>query len=206
MSLKRFACFWLLLGIGLLLPGKTGMDLTPDEMNYHDFAETEAALIFMDNFSEFAKLETIGYSYDYRYSSTNPTAYPIYAIRISYDTPASSGDRHDRNGVLFDCACHAREWLTSESCLLLAGATTATSGYAIWGSTRRATFRAVSMTSPPRHTVARSTAVLRLFPPVRQMRSANSSRTILYPLRSPRIATGKRSGTSGTMSTMPVSA
>ncbi len=120
MSLKRITGYLLLIGFGLWLQAGSGLRLAPDEMNYHDFAETEAALVFMDNFSEFVKLETIGYSYDYRYSSTDPTAYPIYAIRISADTPASSGDRYDRNGVLFDCACHAREWLTSESCLLLA--------------------------------------------------------------------------------------
>ena len=32
----------LLAAVGLWLPGGIGMDLAPDEMNYHDFAETEA--------------------------------------------------------------------------------------------------------------------------------------------------------------------
>jgi hypothetical protein len=92
----------------------------PEEMNYHNFAETESALQSLDALSPYVTLETIGYSYNYRSNPSNPSAYPIYALRVSADTPSTSGDRYDRNSVLFDCNCHAREWLTSESCLELA--------------------------------------------------------------------------------------
>jgi len=120
MNIRRIARFMLLAAVGLLLQGGFRLDLSPDEMNYHDFAETETVLQTLDAASSYVNLETIGYSYNYRSNPSSPPAYPIYAMRVSADTPASSGDRHDRNGVLFDCACHAREWLTSESCLKLA--------------------------------------------------------------------------------------
>jgi len=94
--------------------------LAPDEMNYHDFIETEAVLLALDGHSTYVTLERIGESIDYRTNPSNPISYPIYALRISANTPATSGDRHDRNAILFDCACHAREWFTTESCLELA--------------------------------------------------------------------------------------
>jgi hypothetical protein len=120
----------LFLFTGLLLTGITVTDpnfspslpikLAPEEMDYHDFAETETALQWLDAVSPYVMLETIGESIDYETNPSNPTGYPIYALRISADTPPSDGDRHDRNAILFNCAVHAREWLTAESCLHLA--------------------------------------------------------------------------------------
>jgi hypothetical protein len=83
--------------------------LAPDEMNYRDFAEMEGALQLLDAHSPYVILEIIGESIDYRTHPSSPDSYPIYALRISDDTPALSGDRHERNAILFDCACHARE-------------------------------------------------------------------------------------------------
>lgn len=103
---------------GISLPSSTL--LAPDEMNYHDFAETEAALRSLDAHSPYVTLETIGESIDYRTNPASPTSYPIYALRVSANTPEASGDRYNRNAILFDCDTHAREWLTSESCLALA--------------------------------------------------------------------------------------
>lgn len=120
MDIRSAIGFVLLVSLGLLLPGGTYPELSPQEMNYHDFAETEAALQAMDAYSIFVTLETIGYSYNYRANPSSPPAYPIYALRVSADTLPESGDRFDRNGILFDCAVHSREWLTSESCLELA--------------------------------------------------------------------------------------
>ncbi len=114
----------------LLLTGATSIKLdylrnlsvplAPAEMNYHDFAETETALQWLDAVSPYVMLEIIGESIDYQTNPSSPVSYPIYALRISADTPPADGDRHDRNAILFDCAVHAREWLTAESCLHLA--------------------------------------------------------------------------------------
>jgi hypothetical protein len=94
--------------------------LAPEEMNYHDFDETEFALQLLDAFSPNVLLETIGESIDYHTNPSNPVSYPIYALRISADTPHDDGDRHDKNAILFNCGIHAREWLSAESCLHLA--------------------------------------------------------------------------------------
>jgi len=110
----------IVLGILASASAVGGAPSFPTEANYHDFVETESALNALDASSAFVTLETIGYSTDYRTHPSSPVDYPIYALRVSADTPAASGDRHDRNGVLFDCGCHAREWLTSESCLKFA--------------------------------------------------------------------------------------
>ena len=48
MNLHKFAGFVILLISGLWLSGGIGLDLAPDEMNYHDFAETESALQTLD--------------------------------------------------------------------------------------------------------------------------------------------------------------
>jgi murein tripeptide amidase MpaA len=120
MNFRRLAGFILLASLGIWFHSGIGQELSPDRMNYHDFAETEAVLQALDAASSYVQLETIGYSYNYRSNPSDPPAYPIYALRVSANTPAASGDRYDRNGILFDCTCHAREWLTSESCLELA--------------------------------------------------------------------------------------
>ncbi len=95
--------------------------LAPAAMNYHDFAETEALLQALDADSAYVNLEVIGESIDYRTHPASPDSYPIYALRISADSPDKVGDLHDRNAILFECAVHAREWLTTESCLRAGG-------------------------------------------------------------------------------------
>jgi len=123
----RLVCFFLVGLLFLILTAASPQyslphpdPLAPAAMNYHDFAETEALLQALDAGSTYVILEVIGESIDYRTHPASPDSYPIYALRVSANTPAKVGDLHDRNAILFDCAIHAREWLTTESCLRLA--------------------------------------------------------------------------------------
>lgn len=88
-------------------------------MNYHDFSETDSLLLSLDS-SPHARLFTLGYSWDYKTNPDNPTGYRIRAIRISANTADSVEDNYQKNAILFECGMHPREWLTSESCLMLA--------------------------------------------------------------------------------------
>ena len=88
-------------------------------MNYHDVAETASLLNTLDQSSNYVDRRVIGYSYDYR-DPGNVQSYPIYALRISADADDSVQDNHDKNSILIECGMHPREWLASESCLLLA--------------------------------------------------------------------------------------
>lgn len=120
---------WILLG-GLLvaIPQDARLHSTqpipasysPSMMNYHDVAEAVSLLQALDASSEYVSLWIIGESIDFRTHPASPDSYPIYALRISADSPHKASDRGDRNAILFDCAVHAREWLTAESCLELA--------------------------------------------------------------------------------------
>lgn len=99
-------------------------DSTIDErviqaMNYHDVAETVTLLTDLDLSSDYVDRRIIGYSYDYR-DPGNVQSYPIYALRISADADDSVEDNYDKNSILIECGMHPREWLASESCLLLA--------------------------------------------------------------------------------------
>ncbi len=114
---------WILSGIlaaMLLLSSALGPSLAQSPvMDYHDVSEARTLLRRLDA-DPHARLFIIGYSYDYRSSPNSPVSYPIYAIRISANTPDSVEDNHRKNAILFECGMHPREWLTSESCLMLA--------------------------------------------------------------------------------------
>ncbi len=114
---------WILSGIlaaMLLLSSALGPSLAQSPvMDYHDVSEARTLLRRLDA-DPHARLFIIGYSYDYRNSPNSPVSYPIYAIRISANTPDSVEDNHRKNAILFECGMHPREWLTSESCLMLA--------------------------------------------------------------------------------------
>jgi len=89
-------------------------------MNYHDFWETEALLYDLDNGSGYVDRRIIGYSFDAKSDPSISGTFPIYALRISADATDSNPDNYDKNGILFECGMHPREWLASESCLMLA--------------------------------------------------------------------------------------
>ncbi|MEW5869317.1 MAG: M14 family zinc carboxypeptidase [Chloroflexota bacterium] len=82
----------------------------PLEMNYHDTFETNLFLHQLEVHSDYVTLETIG----------RAQSMPILALRVSADSVESVGDNPQKNAILFECGMHAREWLTTESCLLLA--------------------------------------------------------------------------------------
>ena len=89
--------------------------------NYHDVTELGLRLQALADYSSHAQLFTIGYSIDYetdRYG--NPQLYPIYAIRISASTDEQVSDDVRKNAILFEAGAHPREWLTTESALMLA--------------------------------------------------------------------------------------
>ena len=88
-------------------------------MDYHDVAETAVLLRDLDQSSAYVDRRIIGYSYEYR-DPGNVQSYPIYVLRISADADDSIEDNYDKNSILIECGMHPREWLASESCLLLA--------------------------------------------------------------------------------------
>jgi len=100
-------------------PQSPGASSQAAKMDYHDVSEADNLLLLLDA-SPHARLFTIGYSYDYKTDPGNPSARRIRAIRISADTPDSVEDNYQKNAILFECGMHPREWLTSESCLMLA--------------------------------------------------------------------------------------
>ena len=133
MNFHRFSLAVLLAFLALIsfqLPAGTkegdspGDDSTIDPravqtMDYHDVTETVSLLTSLDLSSGYVDRRIIGYSYDYQ-DPGNVLSYPIYALRISDDALDSVEDNHDKNSILIECGMHPREWLASESCLLLA--------------------------------------------------------------------------------------
>ena len=109
--------------------GNTWGALDNSKMDYHDYFETVDAIKALEARSDYVTLKTIGYSYDIpEYPGSNPNppygpAYPIYAMRIgpvsnlSY-LPQDEGDNSP--SILFIGGIHGREWLGSESLLMLA--------------------------------------------------------------------------------------
>lgn len=92
----------------------------PAEMNYHAPTELDLRLHQLEITSDYVKLVRIGNSPHYRLDPDDPPLMPISALRISADTPDSVDDNSQKNSILFECGMHAREWLTTESCLELA--------------------------------------------------------------------------------------
>lgn len=88
-------------------------------MRYYSFSDAEAELMDLDS-SEHARVEIIGYGYDYSDDVSTPPAFPVYAIRVSADTDSSIEDNPDKNSILFECGMHGREWLPIQSCMELA--------------------------------------------------------------------------------------
>jgi hypothetical protein len=93
---------------------------SPQSMDYRDVAETHARLAQLDQASIYVDRVLIGHTSDYKSNPTNPKSFPIYALRISANALDSQEDNYQKNGILFECGMHAREWLGSESCLTLA--------------------------------------------------------------------------------------
>jgi hypothetical protein len=89
-------------------------------MDYHDVGEINSRLAQLDQASSYVERILIGYASDYKSNPTNPKSFPIYALRVSANTIDSREDNYQKNGILFECGMHAREWLGSESCLKLA--------------------------------------------------------------------------------------
>ena len=87
-------------------------------MRYYTVDEAEDKLWELDA-SPYARLERIGYSYDYTADPDRPYRYPVYALRISADGD-HVGDNYQKNAILFECGMHPREWLSIESCMRLA--------------------------------------------------------------------------------------
>jgi hypothetical protein len=88
-------------------------------MDYHDVSELRQVLQDLADGSRHAQLFTIGYGMDYE-SDSFPRSYRIYALRVSASTDETIEDDYRKNSILFECGTHAREWLTTESCLMLA--------------------------------------------------------------------------------------
>jgi hypothetical protein len=93
---------------------------TAAKMDYRDAAELRDALDNLRRSSSHVQVVTIGYSPSIREGRTTGTRYPIQAVRISASTNSNVSDDPDRNGILFECGMHPREWLSTESCLKLA--------------------------------------------------------------------------------------
>lgn len=89
------------------------------KIDYHDPSELASALNALRQSSAHVQMLTIGYSPSIP-SGSSVTRYPIKAVRISSSTETSIKDNPDRNGILFECGMHPREWLSTESCLKLA--------------------------------------------------------------------------------------
>lgn len=99
-------------------------------MHYRDASGVEEALRNLVQRSPHARLYTVGLSPSWTqvvaYGDSRDYAYwlnqdyYIYAIRISADTSERVTDSIDRNSILFEAGSHPREWLTTESCLMLA--------------------------------------------------------------------------------------
>ena len=106
----------LALGVGL------GLHLTSQAalMDYRDVTELETTLVNLATQSRHAQLFTIGYSTDYHTNPRQPRHYPIYALRIAESTNERIHDDPRKNGILFEAGMHPREWLATESCLMLA--------------------------------------------------------------------------------------
>ncbi len=120
MKLNLLLLFCLFLaGLPSVAPGLAADSLTV-LMDYHDVSETSSALLALDTSSSYVKRFTIGGSPNYKSNPSVPKTFPIYALRISADTTDDQEDNPDKNGILFECAMHPREWLTTESCLELA--------------------------------------------------------------------------------------
>lgn len=62
----------------------------------------------------------MGYSTDYQTNPRQPRHYPIYALRISGSIDEAIQDDPRKNSILFEAGMHPREWLATESCLMLA--------------------------------------------------------------------------------------
>ncbi len=92
----------------------------PELMDYRDVAELTGALQNLADNSRHAQLFTIGHSIDYKTDPRLPRIYPIHAIRISASTDEAIWDDYRKNSVLFEAGMHPREWLPTESCLMLA--------------------------------------------------------------------------------------
>jgi len=106
----------LMLGLLLSLPSTNQAGL----MDYRDAAELGDTLANLAAQSRHAQLFTIGYSTDYHTDPRQPTHYPIYALRISESTNERIPDDPRKNSILFEAGMHPREWLATESCLMLA--------------------------------------------------------------------------------------
>lgn len=89
-------------------------------MDYHDVTELETALVNLATQSRHAQLFRIGYSTDYHTNPRQPRHYPIYALRVSESTNEWIHDDPRKNSILFEAGTHPREWLGTESCLMLA--------------------------------------------------------------------------------------
>jgi len=88
-------------------------------MDYRDVAELGTTLQALAAGSSHAQLFTIGYSTDYKTTPNSPRRYPIYAIRISASTDETLQDDYRKNSILFEAGTHPREWLATESTLML---------------------------------------------------------------------------------------
>jgi hypothetical protein len=115
------AAIALAFGVALVLPPvHAEQDAWPVGLaNYRDVAELNARLAELAEDAH-AQLFTIGTSIDYHTNPDRPTAYPIYAIRISASTDERVEDDVEKNSILFEAGSHPREWLSTEGALALA--------------------------------------------------------------------------------------
>ena len=97
-----------------------GDPVQTDLMDYRDVAELTQTLQNLANDSAHAQLLDIGSSIDFTTNPAHPRIYSIYALRISASTDETMRDDYRKNSILFEAGMHPREWLTTESCLMLA--------------------------------------------------------------------------------------
>lgn len=102
------------------LPPATNPQGTAKRMDYRDVSELNGVLQNLADNSRHAQLVNIGVSLDHKSNPKLAELYPIYALRVSSSINENIGDDYQKNSILFEAGMHPREWLATESTLMLA--------------------------------------------------------------------------------------